>query len=461
MRIRVRILPVLLSVACVAPTSSTLILTPLTAEPDDSDVRDPLLDGIAVGPSDTGDTGLDTGVPEDPCLPDAAGWLPTPEGAFLPWDTAFSADRRPCTGATHAFAGPAGATLEVSLDAFDGPAELVVEDVAGRVLAGPHRRHEGDVVALVLPHSGEVLLRLQPADPADLIEAEPAPYGLSVQCRSNCAQSYTRHPLVLMHGMAGDDAWVGVVDYFQGVENSLHDAGFAAFAPGVDAFGTIEARAAQWQDHLDDLQAAGLGRQFTLVGHSQGGLDARYLASVLEDNRVAAIVTIATPHHGTVVADLGLGILDGVPGMSWAVDAVIDLFASFWGLGSAEFTEQVRDLSTVSAAAFNTDVPDPAGLYIASWAGRTCARIDWSCRRDNENEVASAVFDLTTQVISAVEGDNDGLVSVDSATWGDFRGVLPADHLDQVGMSDPLATAPLDHHAFFIAEATRLAELGF
>ena len=61
----------------------------------------------------------------------------------------------------------------------------------------------------------------------------------------------------------------------------------------------------------------------------------------------------------------------------------------------------------------------------------------------------------------ATEGDNDGLVSVDSATWGDFRGVLPADHLDQVGMSDPLATAPLDHHAFFIAEATRLAELGF
>ena len=60
-----------------------------------------------------------------------------------------------------------------------------------------------------------------------------------------------------------------------------------------------------------------------------------------------------------------------------------------------------------------------------------------------------------------MEGDNDGLVSLDSAAWGDVQGVLPADHLDLVGWSDPLATAPHDHHAFFIAEATRLASLGY
>lgn len=35
--------------------------------------------------------------------------------------------------------------------------------------------------------------------------------------------------------------------------------------------------------------------------------------------------------------------------------------------------------------------------------------------------------------ISAVEGGiNDGVVSVQSATWGRMRGCIPADHLDQV-----------------------------
>ncbi len=397
----------------------------------------------------------------EPCAVDDRGWLPMDEREFVLWDSPIVETREPCTGVIHAVAGPVGATLSVQLDSFSGPAWVQVEDIRGGVLTGPHRMEPGQSAPVTLVQSGEVLVRLQPDPPNRQFETEPSDVGFTVTCTAGCDTAYTRYPLVLMHGMAGDDAWIGVFDYFVGVEDFLADAGYLAIAPGVDAFNTVDNRAREWQGHLDTLEAEGLGRKFVLVGHSQGGLDARYLASVLGDPRVAAIVTVGTPHRGTAVADLAAGIITGVPGLSWATDAAVDLLASIFGLGGAEFTEQVQGLSRPAAEAFNEDVPDVPGLYYASWAGRTCSRLDWVCILSNDGEIADSMFDLTTLLLNTLEGDNDGLVPVESAKWGDFRGVVPADHIDQVGISDPLATAPFDHLAFYREEAARLAALGF
>lgn len=440
----------LLAAGCgVAGSDNKLVVieTPSLAETPGADV--PLID-----PGPAAD-------PEPEPAPATCGDepLPLPESALIAMDGALSTLLDPCTGATHATAGPRGAALTVELDDWDGdaPAVLWVEDLSGVLMAGPTVVEPGDALDFTLTQPGEVLIRLEPVTPS---VTDRTPYMLSVACTDGCDADFTRYPMVLMHGMAGSDAWLGVIDYFVDVEDTLDAAGFIGIAPGVDAFNDIPARASQWQAHLDDLEAAGVGRRFILIGHSQGGLDARYLASTLEDDRVAAIVSIGTPHRGTPIADLGVGLLEGVPGLSWAVDAAIDLFAQLIGLGEAEFTAQVSDLSEAAAADFNAAVPDVEGVYMASWAGRTCARIDVECRLENDNEIADTVFDLTTLVLNEVAGDNDGLIPVDSAIWGDFQGVLPADHIDQVGLTDPLTTAPLDHRAFFVEEAQRLGALG-
>jgi triacylglycerol lipase len=47
---------------------------------------------------------------------------------------------------------------------------------------------------------------------------------------------------------------------------------------------------------------------------------------------------------------------------------------------------------------------------------------------------------------------NDGLVTVESAKWGDFHGCIPADHLDEVGeLNDnpPLAITQFDYLQFY------------
>ena len=54
---------------------------------------------------------------------------------------------------------------------------------------------------------------------------------------------------------------------------------------------------------------------------------------------------------------------------------------------------------------------------------------------------------------------DDALVPIPSAQWGDYRGVIPVDHLNQVGMG----IAPRSYSAteFFHDEFTRLASLGY
>jgi hypothetical protein len=65
----------------------------------------------------------------------------------------------------------------------------------------------------------------------------------------------------------------------------------------------------------------------------------------------------------------------------------------------------------------------------------------------------------------ADEKPNDGHIPVASAKWGNFRGCIPANHLDLVGQPAArhtgVSTATgFDHRAFFRVMAHELAERG-
>jgi len=74
----------------------------------------------------------------------------------------------------------------------------------------------------------------------------------------------------------------------------LRDRGFEVFTPEVDALGTVERRAEQLDQRIPTS-----GQRVHIIGHSGGGLDARFLVSSGGRNqahRVASITTICTPH---------------------------------------------------------------------------------------------------------------------------------------------------------------------
>src|SRR4051812_39206727 len=105
-----------------------------------------------------------------------------------------------------------------------------------------------------------------------------------------------KYPIVLIHGLGARSNY-GPVDYFFGIPRFLRDAGNRVTMPALTPWQAIEHRAEQLKNHIE---LAFPDEKVNLIGHSMGGLDARYLVSQLGfGERVASITTLGTPNRGS------------------------------------------------------------------------------------------------------------------------------------------------------------------
>jgi triacylglycerol lipase len=182
---------------------------------------------------------------------------------------------------------------------------------------------------------------------------------VGVGCVEGCDLEFTRYPIVLVHGAAPAD-YLALFQYFYGVQEHLQEHGYLVVAPAVDPFASTEQRCAQWSDHLDALVDDGVGRRFDLIGHSQGGTDARYVTSRLgHADEVAAVISVAGPHRGSAVADVTGGLVDVAPFGEELVDAAVDGLAALLGLPPQDAVGALESLTTEAMAEFNATTPDP------------------------------------------------------------------------------------------------------
>ncbi|MBB3167519.1 lipase family alpha/beta hydrolase [Simiduia aestuariiviva] len=166
----------------------------------------------------------------------------------------------------------------------------------------------------------------------------------------------TQHPIVLVHGLSGFDSILA--DYFYGVKGALRNVGATAvYTPQVTAFASNEARGEELLAYVEDLLAVTGAQKVNLIGHSQGGPTARYVASVRPD-LVASVTSVGSPHFGSPVADL---IKDSpLEGPALAIgNAVGALLAALSGDGSQQQNAMgaLASLNTAGAHAFNAQFP--------------------------------------------------------------------------------------------------------
>ena len=70
-------------------------------------------------------------------------------------------------------------------------------------------------------------------------------------------------------------------------------------------FGDIDHYASIVQQAVEDLRARSGAARVALVGHSMGGLAARVYLRKFGDAHIARVITLASPHHGTIFGRLG------------------------------------------------------------------------------------------------------------------------------------------------------------
>ncbi len=219
-----------------------------------------------------------------------------------------------------------------------------------------------------------------------------------------------RHPLVLVHGLAGFDeiAVAGVRrEYFRGVPVRLTSLGAQVHLAKMSPFAAVPQRAQQLAAAVKAIEA----KKVNLIAHSLGGLDARYAIARLElAPKVASLITIGTPHHGTPIADFGTSL-----GAKLGLKAMLDAF----GVDVSVFFA----LTTAEMARFNAEVPDVKGVWYASFVARGAPGMNPLLRP-------------THAVLERKVGPNDGLVPASSQQWGEVLQVIEADHWAQIGWTD-------------------------
>lgn len=286
------------------------------------------------------------------------------------------------------------------------------------------------------------------------------------------------YPILLAHGMAGWDKIGGFWNYYFQVADDLRARGERIYTSQVAPFESSSVRGAQLAQAIDAALRDSGACKINIIAHSQGGIDARHAISTLRrGGGVASLVTVSTPHRGTVVADVALGL---IPGIAYGViNTVLQAYEALVGApaGSPGLQAQLRQLSSGQMQGrFNPANPDDSRVAYYSVAGRSALRIaDPECqggvwgnpqRSDILDPIlgpVQVVFSLTsrTPLSPAV---NDGLVTVESARWGRFLGCVPADHLDEIGQilrpfPDPFSG--FDHKQLYRRIAAQLHRDGF
>ncbi|QRN97839.1 acetyltransferase [Archangium violaceum] len=279
--------------------------------------------------------------------------------------------------------------------------------------------------------------------------------GLAPAAHAGAAK--TTYPVVFAHGMAGFDNILGY-DYwgddygmFVGDTCSLFetpcnediDGGQKTFVGQVQPFQTSEARGLDLANDIEGYMASSGATRVNLIGHSQGGLDARKAAKVLYTRKgytvVSVLVSVSSPHRGSPVAKY---ILDLKPGVTSVIAALAEIYGDIvYGSGNDGYAAakqlvyndySATDGATTGARAFNVNNPIDsryASRYVSLITAQNGSSVnpalylvseffydidgDGYCVDDCDNDGAAGKGDGY-----ANEADDDGLVGINSQQMG-------------------------------------------
>jgi triacylglycerol lipase len=277
------------------------------------------------------------------------------------------------------------------------------------------------------------------------------------------------YPVVLAHGFFGFNTFAGIdyVDYFFHVRAALADAGERqVYTPAVDPFNDSTTRGIALLAAVQRVIAETGAARVNIVGHSQGGMDARVVAALRPD-LVATVTTVATPHDGTRVSDVVLQVVSDPNFRNLADDLVRIIGAPLWdALGNeTSVFRSLAQFSTAGAADFARRYPDAQGVVYSSIAGRTAlndggslcrfaGRPDFITRWDGRLDPVDPLLSVSQLILAGdTAAPNDGLVGVAESRHGRFLGCIPADHLDEIGQilgDGPGVGNDFDHQAFYV-----------
>lgn len=235
----------------------------------------------------------------------------------------------------------------------------------------------------------------------------------------------TKYPILLVHGVFFRDS--KVLNYWGRIPEELIKNGAVIYYGEQQSASSVENSAKELAEKIEKTVNETHCEKVNIIAHSKGGLDSRYAISKLgADKYTASLTTINTPHKGCIFAEY---LLNKAPEkVAMAVENTYN--AAFRKLGdkNPDFMSAVKNLTTSFCEQFNKEVPDAESVMYQSFGSKAA-------------KARSGRFPLNVSypMVKKFDGDNDGLVALTSAEWGERfipiypagkRGITHADMID-------------------------------
>ena len=266
----------------------------------------------------------------------------------------------------------------------------------------------------------------------------------------------TAYPLLLVHGAGFRDLKIPV--YWGRIPNVLRGHGAVVCFGEQDCWASTETNARWLCSRIDAILEETGAEKVNIIAHSKGGLEARMTASSLGyGEKIASITTIGTPHRGSKTFTKFLR----APRLFFSIAAfAVNNWIRLIGDREPDFLRVCEEFSVSHADRFNAENPDVPGVFYQSVAG--VMKHPFS-----DVNLSTACF-----VLNRIEGPNDGLVSAESAAWGERcieirgntrRGISHLDEIDlrRTAFSNKTGEGVRDITDFYVELVHDLKNRGF
>jgi triacylglycerol lipase len=261
----------------------------------------------------------------------------------------------------------------------------------------------------------------------------------------------TKYPLLMIHGIGFRD--LKFFNYWGRIPKSLKQNGAVIYYGNHHAWGTIENNAEEIKNKIVSMLNKNKYQKVNIIAHSKGGLDARYLISTLKmDNHVASLTTISTPHKGSELINF---LNDKLKEKNYKkIASLINAYAKILGDKSPDCYNSSQQLHPEYIKIFNKNTPDSPKVYYQSYMG--------IIKKINKDKLLSIPY----IIMKWMKGENDGLISLESSKWGNFKGCLSDQSKRGLSHGDVIDLKRKDYDNFNILEkyikiVSELKNLGF
>ncbi len=262
----------------------------------------------------------------------------------------------------------------------------------------------------------------------------------------------TKYPVLLVHGVFFRDS--RYFNYWGRIPEELTKNGAKIYYGNHQSALSIKDSAEELAERIREIVRKENCGKLNIIAHSKGGLDCRYAISELGcEKYVATLTTINTPHRGCHFAEY---LLTNLP--QKVTDGIADKYnfaLKKLGDKNPDFISAVSCLTAKYCEEFNNTVHDSSKVVYRSVGSKL-------------NRATNGQFPLnfSYNLVKIFDGDNDGLVSETSFSFGEkytyltTKGKRGISHADVIDLNRE-NIKNFDVREFYVSMVSQLKQDGF